>query len=253
MNFVKKFSLLTLVLTLNLNSVVNAATLDDDREFEDYNYASLNERCRPYDPYEKLNRKFYFFNAVLDTFILRPIAKGYIKFTNDYTKNRIGSFVDNIETPLYMIQYGLQANGEGVLKSFWRFVINSTMGVAGLFDVASKLGLYVEPQTLGSTLAYYGVGPGPYIVLPIFGGTNARDITDSLFTNNALNPLKFYLPSDFKTGVTGAKLIHNRAKIMPFTDYVAENSPDSYVAIRDASWQAREAKMAYPKGFICPH
>ena len=256
MNLVKKFNLL--ILFLMLNSAVNATTLDDaaalddDNEFN-YNYSSLNERCPPYDPYEKLNRKFYYFNAALDTFILRPVAKIYIRFTNDFIKNRVGSFVENIETPLYMVQYGLQANGKGTLKSFSRFVINSTLGIGGLFDVASKFNLNVEPQTFGNTLAYYGVGPGPYVVLPIFGGTNARDFTDSLFTNNAFNPLKYYLPSNFKKGVTGAKLIHNRSKIMPFTDYVAENSTDSYIAIRDASWQAREAKMGYPKGFVCPH
>lgn len=224
----------------------------DDEEDEFSSYASLNQTCLPYDPYERLNRKIYYFNAVLDTFILRPVAKGYIRFTNDYTKDRIGSFVHNIDTPLSTVQYALQGNSEGTLKSFWRFVINTTVGIGGLFDVAGKIGLHAAPQTFGNTLATYGVGPGPYIVLPLYGSTSGRGVTDPLITNNAFNPLKYKLHGDFKLGVTGAKAIHERAELMPFTDYVTKNSPDTYIAIRDAYLQSRESKMVYPKGFKCP-
>ncbi|NBX19364.1 MAG: hypothetical protein EBR08_01380 [Bacteroidia bacterium] len=74
-------------------------------------------KCSVYDPYEKLNRKIFAFNSVVDTFLLRPVAKIYGRFTNDYTKNRVGSFVDNISEPLSTVNYTLQGNPEGILKS----------------------------------------------------------------------------------------------------------------------------------------
>jgi phospholipid-binding lipoprotein MlaA len=217
-----------------------------------YNYAELNERCGIYDPYESINRKVFIFNGILDTFILRPITKGYGRFTNDYTQERVGSFVDNLKAPLTTTNYLLQGSSEGMFKSFWRFAVNSTFGLAGFFDVASKFDLQTEPQTFGSTLASHGVGPGPYIVLPIYGGMSTRDVTDPLFTSSFLNPIQWQMHSDFKNTVTVARTIHSRHRIMPFTDYVTKNSPDTYIAMRDAALSQREAKMEYPEGFKCP-
>ena len=227
------------------------AFADDDNKYN-YDYSAGNSRCAVYDPYEKLNRKIFIFNGTLDTLILRPVTKIYIRFTNDYVKNRVGTFVSNISEPLSTVNYGLQGKGDGMFKSFWRFAINSTFGIAGLFDVASKVGLSPEQQTLGNTLAYYGVGQGPYIVLPIYGGMGARDVSDPLISNNLLNPLKYAMHNDFKNGVTLGKILDSRAAIMPFTDYVTKNSPDPYIAIRNAILENRESKMVYPAGFRCP-
>lgn len=249
--------LLCLVLVLSM-TVLSASNIslalngdEEDDEFS-YNYAALTGKCQVYDPFESFNRKIYFVNGVLDTFILRPIAKGYGRFTNDYTKERVGSFVYNIEEPLSTVNYALQGKKDGVFKSFWRFIINSTLGIGGMFDVASKFGVTAEQQRFSNTLAQYGVGPGPYIVLPVFGGSGMREVTDTLVANNFMNPLKYQLHDSFKTGVTTAKAIHSRNLIMPFTDYVTKNSPDSYIAIRDAILQQRESKMDYPSGFHCP-
>jgi len=175
--FIKYFLQTALILNFALGEVF--AKESEDSEYK-YNYNQFNGKCSVYDPYEKLNRKIFAFNSVVDTFLLRPVAKIYGRFTNDYTKNRVGSFVDNISEPLSTVNYTLQGNPEGILKSFWRFAINSTFGIAGMFDIASKFGLKPPQQTLGSTLAYYGTGPGPYIVLPFYGGINARDVSDPL-------------------------------------------------------------------------
>jgi phospholipid-binding lipoprotein MlaA len=205
-----------------------------------------------YDPYEKLNRRIFAFNSVLDHFILRPIAVGYQKVTNDYVKARVGSFIDNINVPLTTVNYGLQANFDKGIKSLWRFIINTTFGLGGLFDIASKVDLNPPPQTFGNTLAHFGVGPGPYLVVPFFGGTNTRNVTDSLFSNNALNPIKYPMHKDFLLVLAGTKIVHERTMLLPFTDYVAKNSTDPYIAIRSAIHQNRESKVNYPKGFICP-
>ena len=225
---------------------------DSDEDDYNYSYGAINNRCKIYDPYEGFNRKIFIFNGILDTFITRPIAKAYGHLTNDYVKGRVDSFIVNIDTPRYLVNYTFQGNSEGMFKSFWRFIINSTVGIGGLFDVASKMGLTVETQTFGNTLAHYGVAPGPYIIIPLLGGTFARDMTDPVFTNSSFNPVLFYTNSNFDLGLTASKTIHNRDKIMPFTDYVTKHSIDPYITIRDAIYNNRESKIIYPKGFVCP-
>ncbi|WP_341790108.1 VacJ family lipoprotein [Rickettsia endosymbiont of Polydrusus tereticollis] len=223
--------------------------IDDDK----YNYNTTDIGCsRVYDPYEKLNRKIFAFNSVLDYLILRPLAVGYKKATNNYTKTRVNSFINNIDTPLTAVNYGLQLNYDKTVKSAWRFIINTTLGIGGLFDVASKVGLPSERQTFGNTLAHYGVGPGPYLVLPIIGSTNARDMTDSIFTNYALNPMTYYTHNDFDLTTLAISKINDRYIALPFSDYIMNNSTDPYIAIRSALHQAREASIQYPANFKCP-
>lgn len=217
-----------------------------------YNYAAATGKCQVYDPFESFNRKVFIVNGVLDTIILRPIAKGYGRFTNYYTKQRVEDFTYNIEEPLSTVNYALQGNKDGLFKSFWRFVINTTLGVGGMFDIAAKFGVTSEQQSLGNTLAHYGVGPGPYIILPVFGGYSMRNVTETLGANRFMNPLKIYLHESFRHPVTATRLVHDRDKIMPFTDYVTANSVDPYVTIRDAILQQTESKMDYPEGFRCP-
>ncbi|MFY9589424.1 MlaA family lipoprotein [Rickettsia endosymbiont of Halotydeus destructor] len=241
----------TLFITILCSFTANADLeyVDDDK----YNYNNSTVGCSQiYDPYEKLNRKIFAFNSVLDYLFLRPLAVGYKKVTNDYTKARISSFVDNIDTPLTTVNFGLQLNYNKTMKSVWRFLINTTLGVGGLFDVANKVGLPADRQTFGSTLAHYGVGPGPYLVLPIIGSTNGRDMTDSLFTNYALNPTTYYTHRDFELIILGVNKINDRYVVLPFSDYVMKNSTDPYIAIRSALHQAREASIQYPTNFKCP-
>lgn len=248
LNIVFRTILVIILIFLNIKIFANEGK---DINYN-YNYSELYDKCQVYDPYQSLNRKIFQFNRNLDTFILRPIAKGYARFTNDYTKNRVESFVDNIKVPLTTANYGIQGNIDGIFKSFWRFAINSTFGVVGLFDIASKFDLNPEAQTFGNTLTHYGVGPGPYIVLPIYGGMSARDIIDPLFTNSFLNLAQWPMNNNLKLSITAARTIHYREKIMPFTDYVTKHSPDPYIAIRDATLTQREAKILYPSGFKCP-
>ena len=244
--------LLSKFFLLFLTSIVTAYGATEEFAPPIGNYASYNKHCQVYDPYEGLNRKVFIFNGMLDGVISAPIARLYDKGTNVYIKDRVGSFTANIKTPLSMVNYGLQGKAEGIFKGFWRFIINSTFGVLGLFDVASKVDLSLKPQTFGDTMAYYSMGPGPYVVLPIFGGMSMRDVPDALMLNTALNPVKYPMHGSFKNYLTAADIIHNRAAILPFTDHVTAHSLDPYITIRDAIWQHRETRLVYPQGFICP-
>jgi phospholipid-binding lipoprotein MlaA len=242
-------TIFTIFLIVNCSFNAIATQTKEDNEYR-YNY-QLDDCIDVYDPYEKLNRKIFAFNSFLDHILLRPIAVTYKNVTNDYTKTRVRNFLENISVPLSSVNYGLQMDFNNSMRSVWRFLINSTFGVVGLFDIASKVGLTPSYQTFGNTLAHYGVGPGPYLVVPFFGGTNARDVTD-LFTNNAFNPIKYSMHSDLKLALLGAGTISDRTTILPFTDYVAKSSTDPYVAIRTAIHQNRESKVKYPEGYDCP-
>ncbi len=205
------------------------------------------------DPFEKLNRRIFMFNAILDHFLLRPVAKGYNNMFSEATRARVGNFLDNTQMPLTIVNNTLQLEGHKTLLSFWQFVVNSTLGVGGIEDVAKKRGLHVVPQTLGSTLASYGVGPGPYIILPFFPGTSARDMLDTPIANSVMNPLNYKISRGAKRAVTGTRLVHERAVILPITDHIEKTSPDPYVTIRSYNFQHREAEVHYPKNYRCHH
>ncbi len=221
-------------------------------EHSDFSYPSTTGSCiAVYDPLEKMNRKIFVFNGVLDYFLLRPITLTYRSMTNDYVKSRVTSFVDNISTPFTVLQYGFQMNYNSAMKGIWRFIINSTFGILGAFDVAHAFGLDLQKQTIGSTLAYYGVGPGPYLILPFSGSTNTRDAIDNFFGLRAFNDI-LYSSQALTTGAMIAQTIDARMSILDFTDYVARTSLDPYISIRSATQQARESTLKYPVNFKCP-
>ncbi len=239
-------------LTITFFVFSSAAVAEDSYK---YNYSmtdTMNDECSDIDdPFEKLNRKVFIFNSVLDHFILRPIAKGYTKVLNDYTRDKVSNFVDNVSVPLTTVNNVLQADADNALLSFWQFTINTTLGVGGFFDVAADFGLKTPPQTFGSTLARYGVGPGPYLVLPFLGSSNVRDMFDPLMFDSKMNPVKHQLHRDFAVTIGITKLVQKRSEALPFTDYLSKHSSDPYVTIRSTMHQYREKNLRYPASYRC--
>lgn len=203
------------------------------------------------DPFESYNRKMFMFNSLVDHFFLRPIAKGYRKLFDESTRDHIGKAFANTKIPLTTVNYAIQGDGNNVLLSFWQFAINTTFGVLGTHDIAGARGLNPKPQTLGSTLAHYGFGPGPYIVIPFFKGTGMRDALDSPFANGVMNPINSSLDPNVRIGISAGSLISDRADILPFTDHISKTSTDPYIAIRSATHQKREAEVSYPSYYRC--
>lgn len=252
LDLVKKF-LLGLILITNIANIAQGADPQNNKEeyisqeFNSNYYHSyhLEDACMEYDdPYEKVNRKIFQLNSVLDFFLLRPVAKIYSRFLNDYAQARIDDFVDNIgNTPITFLSYALQLKLENTLLTFWKFTFNTIFGLGGFHDFAKMNGLEVEPQTFGSMLARYGVTPGPYIMLPIFGSTTARDMFDNILP---LNLLTGRLNSRQRSGIRLISMVHKRSELLPFTDSIMDN-PDPYALIRNNYFQINEKKMDYPK------
>lgn len=243
-------NLYIILLVLSISTTAKAGKLDYEFDYnlDDNVEAECNDLA---DPFERVNRKIFYFNSFLDYITLKPLAKAYGKFVPNYTKNRVGNFVDNIYEPVTTVNYGFQGNLTKLLSSFWKFTINTTIGIGGTHNVAAQMGLNHKSQSFGSTLAYYGASPGPYVVLPLMGSTNMRDMWDMIAFDNKLNPLNINAPSRARDAYTVIRLIHKRHEIMPFAEHVVKNSTDPYVAIRSALHQRRESKIQYPANYRC--
>lgn len=221
-------------------------------EGSEFSYSYNDDDYREiYDPYEKVNRKIFAFNNFLDKIALRPVARGYKNITNDYTRARIGNFLENISVPLTIVNYTLQGRFVHANKSFWRFFVNTVFGIVGMFDVASKIGIAINYQTFGSTMAYYGVCSGPYIVIPFIGSTSVRDMLDTVPLDTLLNPIKYHMSNSTQISLFSMQFLHDRMNVLVFTDFVDKSSSDKYIAVRSAIHQNREYNIEYPKGLVC--
>lgn len=146
-----------------------------------------------YDPWEGMNRKIYNFNAQVDTYILLPVVDGYRAYTPRFLRQGIHNFFQNLTTINHTLNSALQLKGRSTFNNGMRFIANSTIGLAGLFDVATGMGFPRIQEDFGQVLGHWGVGDGPYIVLPFFGPSNLRDTAglsvDILVTDAYLDAL----------------------------------------------------------------
>jgi phospholipid-binding lipoprotein MlaA len=144
----------------------------------------------PDDPYEGFNRKMYGFNDSLDRAVLEPVAKGYRAVTNKPIRKGVTNFTNNLGEPLTFTNELLQFKIPDAAGTFGRFVVNSTIGVVGLFDPATSFGIKRQDEDFGQTLGVWGVKPGPYLVLPFLGSTDPRDLVGQ-GVDIGLNPINY--------------------------------------------------------------
>jgi phospholipid-binding lipoprotein MlaA len=198
-----------------------------------------------YDPMEGFNRGAYRFNYYFDKFLFLPIVATYQFIMPDYFEDRVSSFVDNVYEFNNFTNNLLQLKFKKTGITLSRFVINTTVGVAGLWDPSTHWGLRRQPEDFGQTLGHYGVGHGPYIVLPVFGPSNLRDttglVTDAVAFAVAGPPA--WVDDDTTTLVfTGVAAVDKR-KRMPFR-YYGSGSPFEYEQIRLLYTKKRELDIA---------
>lgn len=188
------------------------------------------------DPWEGFNRAMFSFNETIDTYALKPVAKGYKAVTPDIVETGVGNFFGNLSDVGSMLNNVLQFKGQAAAEDMMRVLINSTIGLAGLIDVATPIGLPEHNEDFGQTLGHWGVDTGPYLVLPFFGPSNVRDGV-GLVADSAVDPVGEVDPIRTRNQLYALRIIDDRARLL-----AAENliNGDRYTAIRDAYLQRRE-------------
>lgn len=203
-----------------------------------------------YDPIEGVNRGIFWFNDKLDVYLLEPVARGYDHITPDGVQHSITNFFKNLRSPSYVVSDLVQGKFDQVGLHTGRFLINTTLGVAGLFDVAEEFGLEKHEEDFGVALAYRGVPSGPYLVLPLVGPSNVRDAV-GLAVDTVLDPLNWLgytglsRSSRFaiQASAYGLKLIHTRAGLIQAVETAKESSLDYYLFVQSAYYQYRYGLM----------
>lgn len=197
-----------------------------------------------YDPYESFNRSIFSFNQGADEYFFRPIAQGYRYITPTPIRNSIGHFSDNLNEPVNMLNSFLQGDFQRGMKSFWRFVINSSFGLGGFNDVATTAGIPMQEEDFGQTLAVWGVEPGAYLVLPLLGPSNFRDF-GGYVVDIAIDPKTYLVWNNgwAAFGVTGGQLLVTRERLLDPIDDINQSSLDPYATFRSIYQQRREAEI----------
>ena len=191
------------------------------------------------DPLEPINRAIFEFNEVVDDNILEPVAKGYKYVTPDPVEKGISNFFSNLGEINTIANDLLQLKFQQAAKDSLRFVVNSTIGVLGIFDVATPLGLSKNKEDFGQTLGFWGVPNGPYLVLPFLGPSSFRDAPGT-FVDYEMSPME-QLHHEERQTLRLINIIETRAKLLRATKILDTAAKDKYIFIRESYLQKRES------------
>ncbi len=194
------------------------------------------------DPLEIPNRLIFNFNRALDVLIIRPVAVTYHFWVPDKVRESIGNFLRNLSTPVILANDLLQGEGKRAGVTASRFVINSTAGILGLFDVAEDMGYPRHSEDFGQTLGSYGMGEGIYVVLPLLGPSSARDGVGKV-VDIFLDPVTYLAPQNVALGRTVADGVQLRSENIETLDELERDSIDFYARIRSLHRQNRENEI----------
>jgi phospholipid-binding lipoprotein MlaA len=187
------------------------------------------------DPFEGFNRQVFAFNEAVDRAILRPVASGYDRYTPDPVQRSIGNVFTNLATPGVALNQLLQGKPKRALEDFTRFLVNSTVGLGGIFDVARDNGLPRHEEDFGQTFAVWGLGEGPFLMLPLLGPANTGHAVGRVF-DAFTNPM-FLTSHPERTAAVGVNVVDTRASLLSADALI---SGDRYLFVRDAYRQRRE-------------
>ena len=197
------------------------------------------------DPLEPMNRAIFGFNEVVDDAILEPVAEGYRYITPDPIEDSISNFFNNLGEINTIVNSALQLKLDKTISSSSRFVINSTVCVLGLFDVATTLGIDRHREDFGQTLGHYGISPGPYLVLPFFGPSSLRDAPGfyiDVLIEKDISPIHTELHHEERQIIQATNVIDTRANLLKATKILDTAAKDKYIFLRE-SYLQRRAKL----------
>ena len=191
------------------------------------------------DPLEDVNRATYEFNEVFDDNIFEPISRGYKKFIPDFVKERVSNFFDNLRDVSTLGNQILQFKPIESVTTLGRVLVNSTVGLGGLFDVASDIDLTTDNEDFGQTMAVWGVESGPYITLPLLGPSTLRDSVGIYVDTNSPTNLISKMDDIGFVSASAMNAIDQRVELLPITD-ILDHSDDPYIAMRSSYLQKRK-------------
>ena len=194
-----------------------------------------------YDPLEKLNRRVHRFNEVVDRHIAKPLATVYVKVTPRPVRLGVGNFFNNLGQPVSALNALLQGKPKQAGHALGRFLLNSTLGIAGIFDPASAAKIPNKSEDFGQTLGVWGWKKSRYIELPLFGPRTFRDIV-GMAGDAPLSPIRQIEEDRVRVFLQGLQLVDLRAQLMS-TDSFREGAADDYALVRDAWMQRRQYQI----------
>ncbi len=203
---------------------------------------------RTNDPLEPMNRKILDFNLFLDRILIKPVAQGYRWAVPEFGRNRMRNFLDNLGEPVIFINDSLQGEFSRANTTAGRFLFNSTFGIGGLWDQASRIGMERQTGDFGQTLYAWGVPDGPYLMLPILGPSNPRDAV-GIGVDSYLDPFR-YLARHYGANNAGlyrwiAFGIDERSRNIESFDEIQKNAIDLYAQLRSLWHQHRAAELRH--------
>jgi phospholipid-binding lipoprotein MlaA len=190
-----------------------------------------------HDPWQRGNRRVFAFNESVDAWVLAPVARGWTAITPETARVHLGQFFQNLAFPRQFVNSLLQAEPYQAGVEFWRFAINTTVGIAGFFDPASEIGLVRREEDFGQTLGVWGVGSGRYVMLPLLGPSTLRD-TAGLPFDMVLNGA-ILIP-----GAGVVRAVNTRALLAEDIEGARESALDFYAFVRNAYLQLRRAQVS---------
>ncbi len=222
-----------LALAFLLAACSQSTSLNSASKFDD------NAITSTVDSFEGTNRRVYKFNAGLDKYLVKPVATAYKTVTPEIVDTGVSNFFSNLGDVSNAINNLLQFKPGPALIDTERVLFNSTIGLGGLVDVASALGMEKHDEDFGQTLAHWGVKSGPYVMLPFLGPSTVRDATAKLTVDNLTNPTHYH---DESLAFFALKKLDQRADIFANEEAFKDISDDKYSALRDL-WLQRRASL----------
>ncbi|MHC8408016.1 MlaA family lipoprotein [Pseudomonas sp. TMB3-21] len=191
------------------------------------------------DPWEGFNRPIFKFNDVLDTYALKPLAQGYQFVTPQFLEDGIHNMYRNVGDVTNLANNIMQAKPTAAGVDTARLIFNTTFGLLGFFDVGTQMGLNRSDEDFGQTLGYWGVGSGPYVVLPLLGPSTLRD-TPAKYVDGYTSPYRYINDVPVRNSIFGLNIVDTRASLLSAEKLI---SGDKYIFVRNAYLQNREFKV----------
>lgn len=198
--------------------------------------------ANPQDPLEPFNRGVYQFNDAVDTAVLKPVATAYRDGVPRLVRQGVGNFFGNLQDVWSVVNNALQLKGQGTSDSVGRVLVNTLIGVGGVFDVASDLGIEKHTKDFGLTLGYWGVGPGPYVVLPFLGSSTLRDtVALPVDSQGDLVANVAHVPT--RNTALVLRIVDQREGLIQASEMLDRIALGKYAFVRDAHLQRRRSAV----------